>query len=95
MPDQTELLSFLHEAMETRVKELTDHAHRQPDFMKINQATVDFIESVTDEEMRSILLKYEEFKNEYIGLIMPYLYEAGARDSLKLYGLLYKQIYTD
>jgi hypothetical protein len=91
---ETDLIAFLHEASDLRVQALAEQAHQQPDFKKINQTMLDFMESVTDEDTRATLLRYEALKNDYIALLMPYLYEAGAKDSLAMYGLLSKKILT-
>jgi hypothetical protein len=95
MQNENEYLTYLYEAMEERVKGLSEQANHEPEFIKINQATVDFMATVTDEDTRSILLQYEALKSDYTALIMTYLYKAGAKDVLRLYGLLQKQIYTD
>jgi len=94
MNHETDLLTFLHEAVDLRVRDLTEQAHQQPDFVKVNQSLLDFMESVADENIRAVLVPYEEMKNEYVALLLPYLYMAGAKDSLGLYGLLSKQIYS-
>ena len=88
MSHKTELLTILHEAMEMRIKALSEQAHLQPSFVENINATITLVESVKDEAIRKIILEYETLKNEYIALLMPYLYEAGAKDSLMLYGLL-------
>ena len=93
MEYEADLIAFLHEVADLRVKALSELAHQQPDFKKVNQATLDFMESVQDEKILAVLLNYEDLKNEYISMIMLHLYVAGARDSLMLYGLLSKQIY--
>ena len=92
MSNESELLSFLDETLDERVKALSEQANLEPDFIKINQAICDFMETVTDEKARSILLEYESLKNDFIALLMPYLYKAGSRDSLQLYGLMLKEI---
>jgi len=92
MEHETELLTFLHEVADLRIRALSVQADQQPDFIKIKQATLDFMESVTDEKMQAVLFAYEDLKMEYISLIIHHLYIAGAKDSLALYGLLSKQI---
>jgi len=94
MSHETDLLSFLHEAVDLRTNALTEQASREPDFAQANHAVREFMESVTDDKTRTVLLQYEELKNDYIALLLPYIYRAGARDSLELYGLLSKQIYS-
>ena len=92
MSHEMDLLSFLHKAVELRTNALTERANREPDFAQANHAVRELMESVTDEKTRAVLLQYEELKNDYIALLLPYIYRTGARDSLELYGLLSKQI---
>ena len=92
MEHETDLIAFLHEMADLRVKALTELAHQQADFKKVNQATLDFMESVKDNTALTVLMDYEDIKNEYISMIIRHLYIAGARDSLMLYGLLSKQL---
>jgi len=94
MEHETDLIAYLHEMADLRIRGLSEQASQQPDFKKVNQAMLDFMESAQDEKILAVLLNYEDLKNEYISMIMPYLYIAGARDSLMLYGLLSKQIYS-
>lgn len=90
---EMDILSFLDEAMEMRIKAITEQAHQRPDFTEANQATISFIESIADENIKAAVLQYEALKNDYIALLMPYLYRTGAKDSLMLHGLLLKQIF--
>jgi len=92
MEHETDLLTFLHEVADLRIRALCLQADQLPDFIKVKQATLDFMESVTDEKMQTVLFAYEDLKLEYISLIIHHLYIAGAKDSLALYGLLSKQI---
>ena len=89
---EAEMHSFLREITDLRIKGLSEQAHLQPDFIKINQATLDYMESITDANVRSALLAYEDLKNEYISMIVRHLYEAGALDILTLCGMLSKSI---
>ena len=89
---ETEMHSFLREITDLRIKGLSEQAHLQPDFIKINQATLDYMESITDTNVHAALLAYEDLKNEYISLMAAYLYEAGASDILTLCGMLSKLI---
>jgi len=91
MEHETDLLTFLHEVADLRITALCVQADQLPEFIKVKQATLDFMESVTDEKMQVVLFAYEDLKLEYISLIIHHLYIAGAKDSLALYGLLSKQ----
>ena len=88
MTHETDLLSFLHEAIELRIRAISEQANHNPGFVKVNQKMLDFMENVTDEGIRATLLKYEALKSDYIALLMPHLYEAGLKDGLAIYGLL-------
>ena len=92
MEHETDLMKFLYEVADLRVRYLTEQAHQLIDFTKINKTMLDFVESVKDEQALKTLLDYEDLKNEYISLIINHLYIMGAKDSLMLYGLLSKQI---
>ena len=92
MSNESDLIAFLHEIMEERIKVLSEEANQQPEFIKINQSLNDFMGTITDDNIRAVLLQYEALKNDYVALIMTFLYQSGAKDSLQLYGLLSKQI---
>jgi len=92
MSYESELIAFLHEVADLRIKDISEQANQQADFIKINQASLAFMDSVTDENILAVLLNYEDLKNEYISSLMPYLYISGAKDSLMLYGMLSKLI---
>jgi len=95
MEYETDLLSFLREVADLRIRALSVQADQLPDFIKVKRATLDFMESVADKKIQAVLFAYEDLKLEYISLIMRHLYIAGAKDSLAMYGLLSKQIYSD
>jgi len=95
MAHEAELLTFLHEVADTRVKGLSERVHTQPKFKEINQAMLCFIESVTDENARAVLMQYEALKNDYIALLMPFIYESGAKDILTTYGLMLRCINSE
>ena len=88
MTREMDLLSFLHEAIELRIKAISEQANHEPDFVNANQKMLEFMDIVADENIRPTLLKYEALKNDYIALLMPYLYETGLKDGLAIYGLL-------
>ena len=92
MSRKTDLIAFLHEVIEMRVKDLSEQVLKRADFIQINQKLVDFMDGITDERTREILQKYEDLKNEYCAMIISYLYNAGLQDSLTLYGLLRKRV---
>jgi hypothetical protein len=95
MSHEAKLNAFLDVITDMRIDGLTKQANRQPDICKINHALQDFMKAVTDENIRAVLMEYEALKNDYIPLLARYLYIAGAKDSLTVYGLLSKQIYSE
>ena len=90
--ETADLIAFLHEVIEMRVKDLSEQALKRADFIEINQKLVDFMDGITDERVREILQRFEDMKNEYCGMIMSYLYNGGLQDSLALYGMLRKRV---
>lgn len=88
MSYESEFIVFLHEVLEMRVKDISEQVQQQADIGEINQRTLDFMENITDEDVRAVLLHYEELKNEYNSLIMPLMYNSGIKDLIMLYRIL-------
>jgi len=92
MQHESELTAFLHEVLAMRAENRGTNANQLEDFIRANKDISDFVASVTDEEARAMLLKYEDLQSNYNSLLMPYMYMEGMKDGAMLLKLVMQYV---
>ncbi|MCL2049414.1 MAG: hypothetical protein FWG87_11890 [Defluviitaleaceae bacterium] len=91
MQDENNLLEFLQEMLELRAESIGTAANHQEEFIKASQAILDLVASIEDSNIKTVLFQYEELKNHYNSLLMPYMYKKGFKDCTTMLLLILKQ----
>ena len=92
MSHETELLAFLHEVLGMRVENRGLDANCYVEYVKATQELSEFLKSITDDNMRTILLEHEEINSHISHLLMRHMYKAGIKDSITLLRLILKLV---